>query len=73
MPLSNERKLIEAAASGFSNFENMSQAKIIAFAIALGGTTLKLFTKMLADGANKNVLVVRKQLAYLLQQNLGFD
>jgi Trp operon repressor len=40
---SYERKLIESALSGFSGFQDIFKAKIIALAIALGGRSLELF------------------------------
>lgn len=39
----------------------------------MGGDTLKLFTKCLADGENKDILIVQKQVKILLLNNFGFS
>ena len=69
---SAERRLVESAASGFTGFENKLRAKLICLALALGGSTLKLFTHFLSDAEDKHVLVVREMVKFLLRDNFSF-
>ena len=65
--------LVESASSGFSDFDNKFKAKIIVLALALGGTTLKLFKNCLRDAQDTHVLRVREMVTHLLVQIFDFN